>query len=101
MGRASAWAAGDDRLRAELAAAAERVRQAGLSPDEARQVERYWEKARKRAVIATAASYRIGDAVSGRMVRPREGGDWQKEAWEYYHSCGDVQKSTRLDYSHV
>lgn len=90
MGRASAWAAGDDRLRAELAAAAERARQAGLSPDEARQVERYWEKARKRAVIATAVSYRIGDAVSGRMVRPREGGGWQKEAWEFYDSCGEL-----------
>lgn len=92
MGRASAWAAGDDdRLRAELAAAAERARAAGLTAGESAQVQGYWKQAQKRAVIATATHHTIGEPPVGRLLRPTEAdNDWQKEAWDFHDTCGEL-----------
>ncbi len=49
-----------------------------------------WQNAASGGLVATAASYRIGDPPTGRLIRPNNQEGWEAECWQMYDSVGEL-----------
>ncbi|QYN17597.1 hypothetical protein [Amycolatopsis sp. DSM 110486] len=80
----NAWANG------ELDRAARVASEINADAETQGRVTEMWRDAANKALISTAAAYRIGDPPTGRLIRPNNAEGWESECWQYYDTVGEL-----------